>query len=258
MNALERLNFRKKIKKLTFKFLLFLILFFMLTQLSSCFPSFGYPIRLINRPILQTIHGTKVDKDETVLKETYTDYNDPKPNQIVTWEGYKIKKTFVKIYRATGIVVYVDPNDSLIKSWFYSHLGKDGQYLYDAIAPVDLSLAFGKTAEPDNLKKIKFSHYENSLIASFNGADVYYNGSDVTNIHVIPATSVIEKVVKNLNRGDKVSIVGYLTNWQGTEALSSAKFNTATYAGEISPDSSAGLCKQLYLMEVIVNGYKYQ
>lgn len=259
MNELEAYNLKKKAKRFAFKGVLYLICFFMLTQLASCFPSFGYPIRMINRPILQAFHGIKADSEKLTLKETYTDYKDPHPNQIMHWEGYEIKKTFVKIYRATGIVVYVDPNDALLKSWFYSHLNKKVQTLYDAIAPVDLSLVFGKTAEPDNLKKLKFSHYENMLRIQPKTRDAYYNSADVTNIHVIPANSVIEKVVKNLHSGDTISVVGYLTDWSGTGELADADFKTSRFAGEMTPESpNVGLCKQLYLMEITLNGYTYK
>lgn len=255
--------FQKKIKKLFTKTLIYGGLLFFILQLSTCYPSMGYPFRMIMRPVNQSLFGKKTNSQPAILQETYTDYKDPHPNQILTVNGYKIQKTFVKIYRATGHVLWVDQNDALIKSWYLASGSTKAEGLYDNVAPIDLSLAFGKTAEKGNIEKIDFDHSENFLHASYDPSDnVYYDNDDVTNIHVIPASRTIKSVLKNLNRGDIVSIVGYLTDWRGTGELSNITFETARFAGEeskiIMGGQKAGLCKQLYLMKITLNGYDYE
>ena len=251
----------RTLKKIIKKILFYGGLLFLTLQISSCYPSVGYPFRMIMRPFNQAFFAKKSDKPLGDLKETYEDYTDPHPNQLITVNGHKIQKTFVKIYRATGYVAWVDQNDALIKAWYLASGNVDGSTLYHDVAPIDLSLVFGKTAEKENLKKIKFSHSENFLSAEI-PYGVYYDDKDVTNIHVIPSSNVIKKALKNINRGEIVYVEGYLTDWKGTGDLSYATYNTARYAGEISEYISggqkAGLCKQLFLTKLILNGYIYE
>jgi len=255
--------FSKKIKKFFTKTIIYGGLLFLILQLSTCYPSIGYPFRMIMRPINQSLYGKKTNAQSPILEETYTEYKDPHPNQILTINGYKIQKTFVKIYRATGRVVWLDQNDALVKSWYLAAGNTKVEGLYDSVAPIDLSLVFGKTAEKENIQKIDFDHSENFLHASYDPSDnVYYDNEDVTNIHVIPASRTIKSVLKNLNRGDIISVVGYLTDWRGTGELSDVTFETARYKGEeskmIMGGQKAGLCKQLYLMKITLNGYDYE
>ena len=249
------------IKEFLTKAIFYAGLLFLILQISSCYPSVGYPFRMMIRPINQVFLAKKADKPLGDLKEIYEDYKDPHPNQLITVNGHKITKTFVKIYRATGYVAWVDQNDALIKSWYLASGNVEGEALYDSVAPIDLSLVFGKTAEKENLKKIKFSHRENFLSAEATH-DAYYDNKEVTNIHVIPASKVLKKALKNINRGEIVYVEGYLTNWRGTGDLSYADYNTAQYAGEsskyISYGNKADLCKQLFLTKLILNGYVYE
>ncbi len=253
--------FRQKLERILTKICIYGGLLFLILQLSSCYPSLGYPFRILTRPFNQAFFAKKTNETFGPLQETYEDYKDPHPNQIITVNGHKIKKTFVKIYRATGYVAWVDQNDALIKSWYLAAGNTKVEGLYDSVAPIDLSLVFGKTAEKENVKKIKFSHSENFLSAEIPHG-VYYDDKDVTNIHVIPASRTIKKALKNINRGEIVSIVGYLTDWSGTDDLSYAEFQTARYAGEISKQriggQVSGLCKQLLLTKIILNGYVYE
>lgn len=252
----------RKIERILTKTIIYGGLLFLILQLSTCYPSIGYPFRMVMRPINQHFYGKKINHEPILLQETYTPYKDPHPDQILKINGYNIKKTFVSIYRATGRVVWVDQNDALIKSWYLSAGNEEVEGLYDTVAPIDLSLVFGKTAEKENLKKITFSHSENFLSAEWRDYNVYYDPKEMTNIHVIPASPSIKKVLKSINRGDIISIVGYLTDWRGTGKLAHADFKTARFAGEISKDRIGGqastLCKQLYLMKITLDGYEYE
>lgn len=239
-------------------------LLFLTLQVSSCYPSVGYPFRMIMRPINQVFLAKKTDEPLGQLKETYEDYTDPHPKQLITVNGYKIQKTFVKIYRATGYVAWIDQNDALIKSWYLSAKNIEGEELYDNVAPIDLSLVFGKTADKQNLKRLKFSHSENLLMTEAIDPKAYIDTKEISNIHVIPTSRILKKVLKNINRGETVYIEGYLTDWSGTDNLSHVKFNTSKYPGEISPEIYGGfgkqttLCKQLFLTKLILNGYIYE
>lgn len=252
-----------RIKELKFKIVVWSVLLFFLVQLSSCYPSLGWPIRTFFRPINMILFGKKVEQKEQPLAEYYEDFKDAKPNQVVTFNGYKIRKTFVKKYQATGYVAYLDVNDALIKSWYLGAGNEASKYLYTAVAPIDLSLVFGKTANPENLKKIKFSHGENILYARSKSHEAYYDVKEVTNIHVIPATPVIKRVLRSLHRGDIVTVHGYLTDWGGTGDLDWIYFETARTPSDIHTDALYGgkiaqKCKQLYLTKIILNGYEYE
>ncbi len=253
--------FRQKLERILTKISIYGVLFFFILQLSTCYPSVGYPFRMIIRPINQAFLAKKTNTPLGDLKETYEDYTDPHPSQLITVNGHKIQKTFVKIYRATGYVAWVDQNDALIKSWYLASGNVDGSTLYHEVAPIDLSLVFGKTAEKENLKKIKFSHIENTL-ETYILPGGYYDSKEVTNIHIIPSSNVIKKALKNINRGETIYVEGYLTDWKGTGDLSYADYNTARYAGEVSEYISGGqkadLCKQLFLTKLILNGYIYE
>ena len=243
--------FAKKIKKLFPKIIIYGGLLFLILQLSTCYPSVGYPFRMIMRPINQSLYGKKTNTQSPILEETYTPYKDPRPNQTLTINGYKIQKTFVKIYRATGRVVWVDQNDALIKSWYLAAGNTKAEGLYDSVAPIDLSLVFGKTADRENLKTIKFKHSDNMLQVKYSPYS-YFNPKDLTEIYVIPTTYAIKRAVKTINRGDIVSVVGYIANWQGTDNLSDVKFESAQY-----PRESKNY-KYLFVTKLILNGYLYE
>lgn len=235
------------------------ICLFLLTQISSCYPLIGYPLRAVNRPLNQHFLGKPAKEPFTELKEIFTPFKDPHPNSRHIWGGYPIQKTFVKHYQAKGTVLYVDINDALIKGWYLAGKSESSK-MYKKVAPVDLSIAVGKTGQPENVRNLNIGHEENGLFISYTNA--YYSEKEVENIHVIPATPKLTKVLKNLQKYDIVYIEGFLVNWGGTGELSRTKFNTAQYAGQISHQRAGGvetgLCLQLYLTKIIFNGHIYQ
>ncbi len=235
------------LKKIIKKTIIYGSLLFLILEISSCDPSMGYPLRAISRPINQILFAKKTNEPLGPLKETYEAYTDPRPNQIITINGQKIKKTFVNIYRATGYVLYSDRNDN-----FFRHLiNNEKNNLRDDISLIDMYLVFGKTADRENLKTIKFKHSDNMLQVKYSPY-TYFNPKDLTEIYVIPTTYAIKRAVKTINRGDIVSVVGYIANWQGTDNLSDVKFESAQY-----PRESKNY-KYLFVTKLILNGYVYE
>lgn len=262
LNSVERYVLKRKLEALSWRVLWWGVALFFLVQLSSCYPTLGYPIRMVMRPINQTLYGKKVNVDQSVLAETYVPYNDPKPKEYVEWAGHRLRKTFVIQYKGTGRVVWLDSNNAMIKAWFLSAGNEESARMYKEVAPFDLSLVFGKTGAKENMKYLEFSHEENCLFSRKIDPRGYFDKKDITNIHIIPATKSIKQVVEHLQWDDIVTVEGYLTDWQGTGSLSFAKYDTARKSDDVSKylmgGRRAGLCKQLYLTKIILNGYEYR
>ena len=262
LSSVERYMLKRKLQSLSWKALWLGIALFFLIQLSSCYPTLGYPIRMVMRPVNQTLYGKKVNVNQSVLAETYIKYNDPKPKEYVEWGGHRLRKTFVIQYKGTGRVVWLDSNNAALKAWFLSAGNEESAHMYKEVAPFDLSLVFGKTGAKENMQYLEFSHEENVLFSRKIDPRGHYNRNEITNIHVIPATPTIKKVVAHLQWDDIVTVEGFLTDWQGTGNLSFAKYETARTADAISDErvggKQTGLCKQLYLTKIILNGYEYK
>ncbi|MGN1063055.1 MAG: hypothetical protein ACI4QM_01875, partial [Alphaproteobacteria bacterium] len=90
-----------------------------------------------------------------------------------------------------------------------------------------------------------------------------HNSAEWNNMHVMAATTQVQKGLDILKAGDIASFEGYLIYWEtplkNGEMMT---FKSATKNAEISPQKIGGsesyLCKQLYLTKISFDGYTFK
>ena len=147
-------------------------------------------------------------------------------------------------------VAYIYYNDTIFSSLdYYSNP------VYDTISPIDLSVFIGSMAQ--NMKDYKVEHERRVMIVY---GDIVIG--EWENIHVIPATRNIRLGFDTVNKGDNISLKGFLINWQGTDFYDYIKMKTALSFESISEEKIAGrvswLCMQFFVTEMTVNGYIFK
>ena len=194
-------------------------------------------------------------------KEQILDYDEPLQNAV--FNGYPVTKSFKKKYALSGILVYHDDNTTFWKKHFWNSGDEIGK-TYNKIASHDLTIVWGKTASPDNLKKIKVGHELNLALLECTTCNCYFGIGDFNNFHIIPANERLNDALSVLPRSKKVPIYveGYLTDWYGTGDYQDLKMDTALDARTTSRQKAGGgktgLCYQLYLTKFIYDGYTFE
>ncbi len=256
--------FKKDIKRYFFTILKVVIVVFLVNELSTCSQTVHSGLALLKQPIYHALFSKQREKVPLQsMQEIYTPYQDASPKSHMYINGYDIIKTFVMTYQGYGRVGYMDVNDALIKGWYLSSMNKIYAREYKAIATHDLLVVFGQAAQPDVFKKLTFSHEENLGIVSW-PYEMRHMQPDFSNIHVISATRNVQKGVSVLRKGDEVYMEGLLMDWGGTiqNPKRELYYKTARSGHDISEQRAggqlSGLCLQLYLTKLIVNGHVYQ
>ena len=154
-------------------------------------------------------------------------------------------------------VVYIDKYDKLFSSQdYYSNP------LYDLFSPIDLTVFIGSMA--DNWKNFHVDHERRGAIVSLEKEKTskLYNDNEWQNLHIIPKNTNIYKGIKTIRKGDIIKINGYLVDWQGLGDYSYFRIETARGFAEDSQIKSGGqptgLCMQVYITQLVVNGYVYE
>ena len=240
------------LKKIIKRTIIFGGLLFLVFEIVSLDPTLGYPLHIASRYINQSLFAKKTDEPLGPLQSIYEDYTDPHPNLVITINGRKIQKTFVKIYRATGTVLYSKQNDGL----FNRLISCEKQNLRNSISPVALYLALGKTGSKENLRTLQVKHSQNTFQIRISPYS-YFDPKELDQIFLIPTTYALKKAIRNINSGEIISITGYLANWQGTDDLSYAKF-TSVQSPEKTKEKPLSNYKYLFLTKLILNGYVYE
>lgn len=262
MQNLEWTIFYQNMKRYFQRIITVVIIYLILDQLAACSPLIRWPLVTAKRPIYQLLYS--VGEEEIPLKEmerVYTPYKDPHPYQVIELNGQKISKTFVTYFRSYGRIAYLDTNDALIKGWFLSSGNKEKAWLYKKVVPYDMSIAYGQLAQPKIFNQVKFGHEEN---VGFIFSDrVKINLNEFDNIHILPANKRIRQIVSVLKKGDEVYLEGFLTDWDSpTVPREKQWYKTARYVGEKSHQRAggrlSGLCYQLFLTKIILNGHVYK
>ncbi len=130
-----------------------------------------------------------------------------------------------------------------------------GSGLDDALAPVDLGLAWGKVAELNDTIDFHWDQRNRRCIASdLYDADMALLGGrenlvkGFSNNHIIPAEKVVEKEVRKIRAGDRVRLRGYLVYIEGTKMSTGqvANYNSST----TREDEGDGACEVFYVTNV--------
>jgi len=116
------------------------------------------------------------------------------------------------------------------------------------LAPVDLALGWGKMSDEAILKDIKISQSNRFYFWHVNEFPIPRREIETNsaNMHMIPADSIIEKVLEGIKAGQRVKLSGYLVQadssdgWHWKSSLS-------------REDTGNGSCELVYVKSVIVN-----
>jgi hypothetical protein len=217
--------------------------------------------KYLKREVYKKLYAYPYNQELVVSdKDLIEKFDEKVETQEITVGGYDIKVEPVRHYAVTGRLVYVDRYNNFFGT-YYRSAKKKWVYLYDAVVPLDLSIAHGKTAEPSNLAKMEFTH-EYRFLSSRWYDNVYFKQEEINNNHIIPGTNNVAKGLEILKQGDLIRIEGYLVNWSGTGEFDYFDINTAINPGEISKDklggNITGLCRQIVVTKLIVDGYGFE
>jgi hypothetical protein len=145
-------------------------------------------------------------------------------------------------YKISGLVVSKKTYSS----------GWDGE-----LSPVDLAIAWGKLADPENGRYITYSqgyrwyHYKWKEGAP---VDPSYIISHSSNSHIIPANKNIYRAIKTIKRKDRVVLKGYLVNIRGTHRGQTVTWNTSLSR----TDTGNGSCELFYVSHVRIETKVYE
>lgn len=213
-------------------------------------------------PLIQHVYGSKANtlgeeplfEQITMLPQEY--------KQTASFGKYEAVLNFRAEYQVTGRAVYVDIYD---RSFYFGIKGPQQQLnaLYNAVSPLDISLFIGQTAADGNWQKIKVGHEYRVMTWRWSSADkVTVSHDEISNSHIIPASTAIRRGFDTINKGDIVYIKGFLLDWNPVGEFAGIDFKTALTPGEIADfklgGRISGLCRYFYVTELTVKGYAFE
>lgn len=213
----------------------------------------------LKKPIYQHLYGKPYSDDLTIYERDIFENLPIHPSPIVLKSSnFSVQLTFLKFYRSTAKIVYLD-RYNFIGTWYR---GNRFSYIYDKIAPLDISTVSGKTAQPDILKHFDFSHEYRLLWSESKRWNELFIRDDINNNHIIPANKNIAKALEILKKGDTAHMEGYLVHINGLGTDKNFELKSALSAGEISHQKAGGqttgLCRVIYLKKIAFDGYIFE
>jgi len=161
-----------------------------------------------------------------------------------TRDGYDYVLTPVFDYEISGLVVH-----TFDYSWLHF-------YKSDVTFPVDLCMIWGKNIISGAYQhpSLKFSQDSRWCQYRWRG-QLDFNGSELSNNHLLIDNDALKKLAKSLSAGDQVKIIGKLVN---VEAKGVGKLDT--YDPEMfrmntsttRTDSGAGACEIIFVEDLII------
>jgi hypothetical protein len=150
--------------------------------------------------------------------------------------GYEADITFKAEYEIEALVVHTKTYDSKVSG---------------ALAPVDLALAWGKTAEYNDRIDFNWSQSGRFYYWHVDDLDDLMPVGDVENVnnsssnnHIIPADDSVKRTVLKIRRGDRVKLKGYLVDVYAEDG----KGNTFTWNSSTTrTDTGDGACELIYV-----------
>ncbi len=124
------------------------------------------------------------------------------------------------------------------------------------VAPRDLALAWGDMSDPSVDEWIHWRQSGRWYHYDWNSGD--YNQSYITghsaNVHIIPATDNLDKVLRQVEKDDLVYLEGYLVDLQVRDDGRVGHVNTSLSR----EDTGAGACEVLYVERLVVDDRLYE
>jgi hypothetical protein len=125
------------------------------------------------------------------------------------------------------------------------------------ISPLDLAIAWGMLAEPDNERYVSYSQSDRWYFFEYK-PDSPFKGSYIidhsSNNHIIPSNENVRKAVKSIKVNEKVILEGCLVNLTGNYEGQRVWWNTSLSRN----DSGDHSCELLYLTRVRIGSDVYQ
>lgn len=214
---------------------------------------------VLKKPIYQHLYGKPYSGSLTVYEKDIFESLHVQPSSVVVkGSNFAVQLTFLKHYRTTSKIVYVDRYNP-VGTWYR---GDRFSYIYDKLVPLDISTVSGKTAQPDILKHFDFSHEYRLLRSESKRWNELFVRDDINNNHIIPANKNIAKALKILKKGDIAYMEGYLVHIKGLGNDKNFELKSALTAGEISHQKAGGqttgLCRIIYLTKITFDGYIFE
>jgi len=202
---------------------------------------------------------------QTLTEEIIAERIDLLPDQ--PWQNVTINKQPIKIkFRAEHEICArigaIDIYDDSFHIGFQSEQSKLNDF-YNNVSPLDITLIVGDTAAEGNWQKIKMKHEYRVILYSWQYADhPIVHKNEISNSHIIPATTAVRRGFDTLKTGDIICLKGYLVDWSGIHHKTEINFNTALTPGEIADfylgGQDSGLCRQFYVTRLIADDHVYQ
>jgi len=207
-------------------------LWFILTILFLCF-LFG-----CDRPKMTGIESDEIDTSRDPIQSSYKS-DEPNIREI---KNGLFTITPVAEYKISGVVVSKETYSS----------GWDGE-----ISPVDLTIVWGKLAEPEYDRYVTYSQENRWYFYQYQPGSPFDNSfviSHSANNHIIPANENIHEAIKTIGKKDKVVLEGVLVNIKGTY-----KGQPVTWNSSLSrTDTGNGSCELFYVSKVRIDTKIYE
>ena len=181
-------------------FLLFILIFLILCFSFSC-----------EGPQLTGVEFEKIDTSQDPIQKPI---NSPEP-MIIEFKNSHFTLTPTAEYKLSGMVV---GKKTYSEDW-------EGK-----ISPLDLTIVWGKLAEPDFDRYITYSQGNRWYFYQYKPGSPFDNSfviSHSANNHIIPANENIHEAIKTIRKKEKVVLEGVLVNIKGTYKGESVIWNTS-------------------------------
>ena len=191
-----------------------------------------------DKPTLTGVESDEIDTSQYPIQTSY------KPDEPMIREIKNGQLSIIPVagYQISGVVVSKE---------FYSNDWES------KISPMDLTIVWGKLAEPDFDRYITYSQRNRWYFYTYKSGSPFDNSFVVShsgNNHIIPADENINEAIKTIKEKDKVVLVGFLVNLKGTYKGQTVTWNTSL----TRTDTGNGSCELFYVSKVRIDTKVYE
>ena len=191
-----------------------------------------------DKPTLTGLESNKIDTSQDPIQTSYKS-DEPMIREI---KNGQLSITPVAEYQISGVAVSKE---------FYSNDWES------KISPMDLTIVWGKLAEPDFDRYITYSQRNRWYFYTYKSGSPFGNSFVIShsgNNHIIPANENIYEAIKTIKEKDKVVLVGFLVNLKGTYRGQKVTWNTSLSR----TDTDNGSCELFYVTKVRIETNVYE
>jgi hypothetical protein len=205
----------------------FIVIILFLCFLSGC-----------NRPKLTGVESDEIDTSQDPIQASYKS-DEPIIKEI---KNGHFTITPVAEYKISGRVV---GKENYSSNW-------EGE-----ISPVDLTIVWGKLAEPEYDRYISYSQRNRWYFYNYKSGSPFDNSYIIShsgNHHIIPANENVHRAIKTIKEKERVVLEGFLVNIRGTYKGQTVTWNTSLSR----TDTVNGSCELFYVSKVRIDTRVYE